>query len=164
MSDGDRLIINEITVYGEIKSSKFRIVLIVLGTFAIILVGVFLLWERRRLKGLTIRCRSRRTEPHADTEPEPTVLFTAGQVHRMIHEAVTTSGLDDYIREREATSTCELEDQTRRGDQIEIPADSEISNLAPPAYTDSLNVHREDVVPSYEEVMTNLDSFSVANS
>ena len=49
-------------------------------------------------------------------------------------------------------------------DKISIPLDSEISNLSPPSYVDRAGVQSEDVVPSYEEVMSNSASYIIANS
>ena len=179
-SDGFRLWIDEIKVYGEKKLSTVSIVLIVIATSAIIILGAFIFWRRRRAKRQRDRHMNRRTDghrrPHAPSQPFDSVEVQVGP-RRTDWYRITQPGTDPE-RERwvrydlgegerpaqEVTTTYEFEDQVRDRGQVEIPADSEISNLAPPAYTDSVNVHREDVVPSYEEVMTNLDSFSVANS
>ena len=121
-SDGNRLIIDEIKVYGGKKLSAAGIALIVIGTFALIIVGVgiFIFWRRKRR-------------------------------NRMSQEAVGAFGGVDERREMEATRTCHsLEDQTRERGQREIPADSVISNFSPPTYTNTVNVHREDNVPCYQ--------------
>ena len=48
-------------------------------------------------------------------------------------------------------------------DRIGIPPDSVISNLSPPSYADSISVHGEDDVPSYEDVIANSDSYVMGN-
>ena len=44
-----------------------------------------------------------------------------------------------------------------------IPTAPHLSHLSPPSYTESISVHGEDDVPSYEDVIANSDSFAIVN-